>query len=299
MSRKMIASRLEKGLLREPLPGVLVDVAAPPTSRQSLIVVTLGSGGIASHRAAAALHALDGFDESALDITVAPTRHRVLAGATVHRAWLESSEQVVVDGIPCTNIARTLCDLGAVVDADAVEKALDDVLRRGVSERWIREVLGRAHRPGKSGTGVLRAVLDRPDRSGPVADSMFERLVERLLVVSSLPPPVRQLWVRERGGNRRARLDLAWPEAMLAVEPAGARFHGGPRRQRAGAERREWLAAQGWLVIDVYWGDLGRAEWLAEQIWHAHRRRCRELADQRAREGALTLDFGGRSAVET
>jgi len=298
-SRKMTATRLKSGVLREPLPGVLVDAAVPATWRQGLMVVILASGGTASHRAAAALHHLDGFDERELDVTVPPTRHRVIPRAVVHRARLEPCERVVVDGIPCTNIARTLCDLGAVVSHDKVEQALDDALRRSVSERWIREELERVHRPGRSGTGVLRDVVDRPDRRGPVADSQFERFVERLLTASSLPAPVRQHWVREPGGNRCARLDLAWPDAMLAVEPAGARFHGGPRRQRAAAERRKWLEAIGWRVIDVYWSDLGRPEWLVDTIEDAYRRRCREVADQRARLGALTLDFGEGSPVES
>jgi sulfur-carrier protein len=180
--------------------------------------------------------------------------------------WSSAPSESSSTGSVAANIARTLCDLGAVVPHDKVEQALDDALRRGVSKRRIREGLDRAHRPGRTGTGVLRDVLDRPDRRGPVADSMFERFVERLLAASSLPAPVRQLRVREPGGNRRARLDLAWPDVMLAVEPAGARFHGGPRRQRAAAERRKWLEALGWLVIDVFWSDLGRPEWLVDKI---------------------------------
>jgi very-short-patch-repair endonuclease len=102
--------------------------------------------------------------------------------------------------------------------------------------------------------------------------------------------------VRERGGNRRARLDLAWPEAMLAVEPAGARFHGGPRRQRADEARRAWLGAQGWLVIDVQWSDLAAPHDLVARIESAYRRRYREVAAERALSGALVLDFGQRAA---
>ena len=68
--------------------------------------------------------------------------------------------------IPCTNIARTLCDLGAVVSQDKVEQALDDALRRGVSERWIRETLGSGRPPGAERHGDLRRIFDLPDRSG-------------------------------------------------------------------------------------------------------------------------------------
>jgi very-short-patch-repair endonuclease len=105
--------------------------------------------------------------------------------------------------------------------------------------------------------------------------------------------------VRERGGNRRARLDLAWPEAMLAVEPGGARYHGGLRRQRADEARRAWLARHGWLVLDVQWSDLAAPHHLVARIEGMYRRRCREVAAERALSGALVLDFGQGSAVES
>jgi hypothetical protein len=101
MSRKVFAARLAKGTVREPVPGVLVDAAARATWRQGLMVVTLAGKGTASHRAAAALHHLDGFDEGDFDITVPPTRHRAIAGAAVHHALVERAERVVVDGIRC------------------------------------------------------------------------------------------------------------------------------------------------------------------------------------------------------
>jgi hypothetical protein len=199
------------------------------------MVATLAGSGTAaaSHRAAALLHGLDGFDQEVLEISVAARLHPQLPRVTMHRSTPSAAEDIVaVDGIPCTNIARTLCDLGAVASDDAVEQALDDALRRDVSERWIRETLERVDRPGPSGTHALRRVLARPDRAGALPDSKFERLVERILCSSILPPPVRQWPVRETGGSRRARLDLAWPDVKLAVEPSGDRFHAGIRRGR-------------------------------------------------------------------
>jgi hypothetical protein len=279
---RMIATRLKSGVLAEPISGVLVFTSAPRSWKQQLMVAVIATGGVASHRAAGAFHRLDGCPEAELDVIVAHGRQRVVPGAIVHRTVLDSRDVVVVDGIPCTNMARTLCDLGAVLNAERVEQALDDALRRGVSERLIRETLSRVHRPGRTGSGVLRHVLALPDRRGPLADSSFERLVERLLADSWLPAPTRQLWVRERGGNRRARLDLAWPEAMLAVEPAGARFHGGARRQRADEARRAWLAAQGWFVIEVHWSELSRPDLLRARIEDAYGRRRPELAAESA-----------------
>ena len=60
----------------------------------------------------------------------------------VHRvAELDDRDVTIVDGIPTTNVARTLCDLGEPWCDDFVEQALDDALRRGFSQRWIEETL--------------------------------------------------------------------------------------------------------------------------------------------------------------
>ena len=107
-------------------------------------------------------------------------------------------------------------------------------LRRGLSERWIRETLARVDRPGPSGTATLRRIL-RACPTGPARcpGSWFERFVERLLASTVLPPPMRQHRVAETDGARVAYLDLAWPEVGLAVEPSGAKGHAGDRRTGA------------------------------------------------------------------
>ncbi len=258
MSTKVIAARIRSGVLSEPIPGVLVFTAAPKTWRQQLVIPTLSArgDGVASFRAAGALHELDGLQPGFLDVSVVSQRHLRAPGYVVHRvAVLDRCDLTKVDGIPCTNIARTLCDLGAVASQDKVEQALDDALRRGASERWIRETLSRVDRPGPSGTATLRRIFDLPDRSGALPDSWFERLVERLLVSSVLPPPVRQHKVCETGGTRVAYLDLAWPEVGLAVEPSGAKGHGGDRNRRRDHARDFWLAAESWEVLYALWAD--------------------------------------------
>jgi hypothetical protein len=199
-------------------------------------------------------------------VTVAADRFPVLPGVTVHRdgVW-DDRDHTRVDNIPCTNVARTLCDLGAVVkDDDIVEKALDDALRRGASERWIRETLDRVDRPGPSGTARLRRVLARPDRVGALPDSMFERIVER--ACNRLPPPVRQLEVSEVRGTRTAYLDVAWPEAMLGVEATSVRWHGDPTRKRNDKQRDMWLKRQGWHIEYPTWEEAHAPDEFVEML---------------------------------
>ena len=240
-----------------------------------MVATLAGTDTLASHAASAALHALDGFNAGRPAVTVPRDRSYRLPGVSVHRAVVAPCDRDVVDSIPCTNIARTLCDLGAVVSQDKVEQALDDALRRGVSERWIRETLARVDRPGPSGTATLRRIFDLPDRSGALPDSWFERLVERLLASSVLPPPVRQHRVAETDGSRVAYLDLAWPEVGLAVEPSGAKAHAGDQNRRRDHARDFWLAAENWEVLYAQWTDQHDPERFCRSVEKVYLRRVR------------------------
>jgi hypothetical protein len=279
MSHEMIASRTRSGVFTEPVPGVLVVAGAPRTWRQRLIIPTLiRAGGVSvSHTSAASLHRWDGYGESDIHIAVEAGRFPEIPGVIVHRdgTW-DPNDHTVVDNVPCTNIARTLCDLGAVVkDDDRVEQALDDALRHGASEKWIRQTLERVDRPGPSGTARLRRVLERPDRAGALPDSMFERMVER--ACTRLPAPVRQHEVREIGGTRTAYLDVAWPEAMLAVEATSVRWHGDPARKRKDKQRDMWLKRKGWQVEYPTWEEATAPEEFVAMLESLYLTRLRGL----------------------
>lgn len=253
-TRTELATVVTRGTWRREMRGVLVDNAAPRTWKQEFAIGVLGTGGVASHRAAARLHELDGFDRAGPELSVRAPRQPRQVRAVVHRVKsLERRDVVVVDGIPTTSIARTLCDLGAVVDDDKVEQALDDALRRGCSLRWIEETLDRLERPGPSGTSSLRRVLQLPDRTGPLPDSLFERLVERAIRSLDLPEPQRQIEVVDESGNTVARIDIGWPAIRLGIEADSERWHSGHRRARAGRARDNRLAGLGWELIYAGW----------------------------------------------
>ncbi len=79
-------------------------------------------GGLASRRAAAAQQYLDGFQPGIIEV-MTKRKRTILTPDTVRHRWrrLQPSDITTVDGIPCTNIATTLCQLGAVVPRDRVE----------------------------------------------------------------------------------------------------------------------------------------------------------------------------------
>ena len=183
LDRGTISRLLHDGILREPHPRVLAWAAAAPTWEQDLAAAQLAFGGtgVVSHRAASRLHRLDGFaEEPALEL-LARRRLRIV-GVECHRtSTLPSEDLVDLDGFRVTGLARTLCDLGSVVDPDRVERALDSARRRGMSLRWLESTARRLHRPGQTGTGVVLGLLADIRDDPALRDSWFERTVELLM----------------------------------------------------------------------------------------------------------------------
>ncbi len=181
---RRIATALRAGWLTEPTPGVLVMSGSPATWEQRLAVVLLAANccGVASHRAAARLHELDGFDDDSTNVVEASVERacRVVIPDTVvhHVTPLEGRDLTQVAGLACTTVPRTLADLGAVVkDRTLLRRALTSARRDGTRVKDIRATVERLHRPGPSGTGPMLRLLDAVPYEGRVADSWFEMLL--------------------------------------------------------------------------------------------------------------------------
>ena len=311
VTRAQLRSGIRRGDWLTPHPGVLIAAAAPATWMQRCMIASQRSGGLISHRAAARLHGLDGFHGSEsgtrrrggggssrgssggsgggssgegglVELTVPDSRSRATGDYLVHRTCVLAPEDCTVTaGIAVTSIARTLVDLGAVVSDDRVEQALDDAIRRGYSLRWITETLNRVDRPGPSGCASLRRVLARPDRQGPIPDSMFERSMERMAVAGGMPQPERQFRVYDGLGFAHgglgilvAQLDAAWPAAKLGVEAHSSRWHDGNRRGRADQRRDNRLAGLGWELLYLSWWDLQHPGTFQSDLAAAYALRC-------------------------
>jgi len=249
---RVLQRLMKNGLFERPRPNVFIVAGSQPTWRQRLTVATLaGNGAVGSHRSAGRLHSLDGLSGSRqVEVTVLRGRFPDGDEVVLHRAQrLAPADITEVDGIAVTSVARTLCDLGAVLDDDGVERALDDALRRGYSMAWILQTLERVHRPGPTGTSRLIRVLGMSDRSGVVPDSWRERVTERLLDNPNLGHVDRQYTLEDSGGEVVARFDMAVVDARVAVEYHSDQWHFGPRRGR-GDRRRDLAAARlGWEII--------------------------------------------------
>ncbi|HEX7133444.1 MAG TPA: type IV toxin-antitoxin system AbiEi family antitoxin domain-containing protein [Iamia sp.] len=233
-------------------PGVFVLRGAPPTWRQRLVVATLSiPGSMASHRAAARLRGLDGFERAPVELLVerGGKRRRQPRHAILHETLdLKAPDIGEVDGIACTSLVRTLVDLPAVAHEFRSGAALDQAIR---SDPDVLERVAERHREvarkGRDGTVVLRALLAERG-AGEIVDSGFERRALRLIHGSTLPTPVTQLRVVD--GEFECRLDIAWPDHLVAMECDSLRHHMGERAFRWERRRRRHLAALGWTTLE-------------------------------------------------
>jgi hypothetical protein len=249
--RNQLGRLLAAGVLSEPVPGVLVMAAVAPSWEQRLTVAHCAGGdhAMASHRSAARLHRLDGFREMNV-IELTATRRLKVDSAVCHiTTALDPSDLMVIDGIRCTGLARTLTDLGAVVPVDLVERALDDARRRDVSLRWISETARRLLAPGRGGPSTLLGLLDGIDGATTLRGSWFEKVVELMLVDPRIPELVRQFEVRNPDGHLVARPDLAVPDIRLAIEAHSREFHFGRAAECRDEDRDHALASVGWDTL--------------------------------------------------
>ncbi|MGH9276685.1 MAG: type IV toxin-antitoxin system AbiEi family antitoxin domain-containing protein [Acidimicrobiales bacterium] len=187
---------------------------------------------VVSHRAAAVLFGVSGFRPGRVEITVPPGRGARNPLARVHRSSVKPRS--VRDGVPVTPPARMLSDLSRVVGEQLLEEAVDDVLCR----RLVR--LDRV----EPTTVALATVLAAWQGDGE-AQMAVEMRVVRALLAAGLPHPVRQHWILDA----HARIDLAYPDARIAIELDSFRWHGGRRPFDSDRARGNRIVAAGWRLL--------------------------------------------------
>ena len=159
-----------------------------------------------------------------------------------------------------TNPLRTMVDLGAVLSPEAVEDALDaglawpSLFSVAAVEATLNELAGR----GRSGSGVLRTVLDERVLGDAVSDSKLEKRMAQLLRRAGLPAAVFHYVVCTPGGVFLAEVDFAYPEIKLAIEVDGFGAHGTPRAMAKDFVRQNGLVPYGWRVLRFTWRQVTR-----------------------------------------
>jgi very-short-patch-repair endonuclease len=249
-TRPVVRRRLERRVWEEVLGRVYRVAASRPVDwRQRQIALVLATGGVSAGLAAAALH----------DLAASPRRPEILLGraprrdlgAVVHTTCaLAPIDCTEVDGISVTTVARTLVDLAGRCPRGAFEDMLDTaIVRRLVTVDRLRDRAEALWAPRRSGCAVVLELLKARHAADARAANRWEARVLRTVRQLGLPEP--RLNHRVRVGGRVRYLDLAWPDAKVAVEFDGFVPHSTRRVFDDDRARQNDLVADRWTVFRV------------------------------------------------
>jgi hypothetical protein len=273
--RHLADDRVRSGLIEPVHRGVYRIAGSPRTWRQDVMAACFAGGklSVASFRTAAALHYLPGGEEI-VEITSPRHRRSRHDGITAHESrFLTDLDIIYVDNIPVTRTARTLNDLGLLVEKGDLElatldHAMHDAIRRSLVDvervwrEWQR--LGGSLRPGGMAVETMLRRFVPPQ--GDVQTSPELRLLQ-LVRAAGLPEPVPQfrVWLSP---TRWVDLDLAWPWLKLFMEFDSYKYHGNRDKFMRDAARRLRLRELGWQGVSVTDDELDAGGTLAIRVAH-------------------------------
>ena len=136
LSERQIDTRLANERWELLFPGVYRVRGTPPTTRQRLLATTLwaGDGCAISHLAAGRLLRLDAVPKpTMIDVSVPRVTGLASKGVVLHRTAIDQIDRVMVDGIRCTSATRTIIDLAARLDGEALEASFESARRMGLT----------------------------------------------------------------------------------------------------------------------------------------------------------------------
>jgi len=209
---------------------------------------------VASHYSAAAIHLMPLIPRDIVSVTVhAQTTHE-FPGVRVFRSLdLTPDHLEESNGLPVTNVTRTVLDIAACLTLRHLEVVVDELLasnRCDVAD--IRATLDSVARRGRKGVANMRTVID--DRSERLPDStLLEQRGHDLLVNSGFsgfqveyPIP----WSADR------RFDIAFPRQSVALEWDSRRWHTQKVAFQTDRERDRDAHVHGWRVLRFTWDDV-------------------------------------------
>ncbi len=153
-----IRSRRRSGLLYEVHRGVYRVGHRAPTleARYLAAVLACGDGAVLSGMAAAHLLALTKGTPPAAEVTC--VKRRRVKGVVTRRSIHRPVRAISCRGVPVTSVARTLVDICAALDREALARACHEAgVKYGATPRDVEAEL--AEWPNAKGAAMLRAVL--------------------------------------------------------------------------------------------------------------------------------------------
>lgn len=248
LNPKQITRRVASGRLHVVHRSVYSLVDGPLGQTQLAIAACLAvPDGAIGHHNAGTLHGLRGVPQRRVEMVVPPGRHPAVSGVLFRRSNLLPEHHVEqwANGIRVTTVARTIYDLGGIMDEAAHRNLVTDALNRGLVTleelgEVGRELSGRG-RPGSAAHHRLAGT--EPVRLVGVMSEGELRLGEALREIGL--ETVRQHSVRLPSG-RPVSLDLAVPGRKLSVEVDHPHWHATPEGLQRDHSRDNELALLEW-----------------------------------------------------
>jgi hypothetical protein len=221
-------------------------------------VLACGSRAVLSHRTAAALLGLRPTDRQRIDVTVAERSARSRDGIELHRSTKLTRADVTRErGIPCTSVARTLLDLGAVVPRRSLERAFDQAEVMKVFDlRAIESQLER--NPCHRGAGAVHAVLDEHYIGSTATVNELEEAFLAICRRAGVPDPLVNEWVDLGDGEAPIWADFVWRPQRVIVETDGRAVHGTRQARERDPRRDQRALLAGWQPLRATWRQVMR-----------------------------------------
>jgi very-short-patch-repair endonuclease len=249
---KTLDKRVAAGRLHRVHQGVYA-VGHPLLSRKGHLmaaVLACGPGAVLSHRSAAFLHGILDDGRNRVDVIAPNRRGRAPKGIAAHRdGTLTPTDRTVVDGIPCTSLARTLLDIAATQSPSILAFAVNQAEVEEIFDLTeVIELLKRSR--GRRGVARLRLAIDFHDPQEQEARRELEKKLLRLFKRAGFRPEVNSHLLVD---GISMMPDFIWRDARLIVEADSRRVHGTASAFEKDRQRDQRLAAAGWTVIRCTW----------------------------------------------
>ncbi len=249
LSRSSWYRAVASGSLEQLFPGVarLPGTARTREQRIAAAVLATGPSSIASHRSAAHLWGVPRPVDDPVDVILVRSRRRFVGfdDVVIHRPRdLERLRPQRRANIACTNILRTLLDLGAV-DPSAVPDAVGHVVTNRLATLQALETVVIQHSEhGRTGIVALREAVAAWAIDGKPTDSMLEQAMRRLIDRYRLAP------VEFHPVICGYEVDFRVLGTPVILECDGWAYHGLERTNFERDRRRDAeLIAAGWIVL--------------------------------------------------
>jgi hypothetical protein len=257
--------------------GVLVDPRRllDPLTRAAAACLVIGPNAVVCGLSALLLHGCSAAEDSAVHVITPYNRwSRGRDGLRVHQGRLPPDGLTTAHGLPVVTldvaVGEVLCTVPrrlALACADQAAATAPPQEQEGFLKQVAHRLASRVDRRGTRRAHWLLELIDGAAESPP------ESSLRLLVIDAGFPVPEVQYEVCTIDGVMLWRLDLAWPQARVALEYDGFAAHA-ERRERDAARDAD-LRRRGWLVVHATVEDLRNPQRLLDELTAAFRQRDR------------------------